>query len=290
MLVAEQLTKAYGRKTALHEASFTLSNGITGLLGPNGAGKTTLLRILSTYHQPTTGKLTLDGVQWSRKNMEYIRSLIGYLPQHVGLFPALTVREYLSYIGSMRGMDSRLLIERVEKVLSEVNLTDKAREKVRSLSGGMKQRLGIAQAILHEPSLLLVDEPTAGLDPEERIRFRNLIKRLAFNRAVLLSTHITGDITMTCDRVFLMKQGRLEAHEHVHSVTGYASGKVWGLYAGREEYERLLGNLALFITDAAQQIGGGYNLRIIAQDEPCAGAELVQPTLEEGYMVWLNGN
>ncbi|PZD93212.1 ABC transporter ATP-binding protein [Paenibacillus sambharensis] len=290
MLVAEQLTKAYGRKTALHEASFTLSNGITGLLGPNGAGKTTLLRILSTYHQPTTGKLTLDGVQWSRKNMEHIRSLIGYLPQHVGLFPALTVREYLSYIGSMRGMDSRLVKERTEEVLHEVNLADKAREQVRSLSGGMKQRLGIAQAILHEPSLLLVDEPTAGLDPEERIRFRNLVKRLAFNRAVLLSTHITGDITMTCDRVFLMKQGRLEAHEHVHSVTGYASGRVWGLYAGREEYERLLGNPALFITDAAQQIGGGYNLRIIAQDEPCAGAELVQPTLEEGYMVWLNGN
>lgn len=288
MLVAEQLTKRYGSKTALQEATFTLEKGITGLLGPNGAGKTTLLRILATYHKASGGRLLLNGVEWTSANMEKLRSDIGYLPQHIGLFPSLTVREYLDYIASMRGMNSSSINKRMNEVLREVNLEEVGREKVRSLSGGMKQRLGIAQAIIHEPALLLVDEPTAGLDPEERIRFRNLIKRLGHSRAVLLSTHITEDVSVTCDRVLLMNKGWLQSHDHVREVVAYAEGSVWGLQTEQGKYEQLRSDPSVFITDLKEQQEGLYHIRAVAASKPSEDAQPLQPTLEEGYMVWLN--
>lgn len=288
MLEVNNISKAFRRKNALQETSFSLQPGITGLLGPNGAGKTTLLRILSTYYRPDSGTVTLDGLDWGRQ-IEEARNIIGYLPQHIGLFPQLTVYEYLQYIGVLRGMANQEIQRGITLVLKEVNLEDRARDKVKSLSGGMKQRLGIAQAILHNPRLLLVDEPTAGLDPEERIRFRNLMKRLSENRIVLFSTHITEDVAMTCEQMLLINNGAVEKYDNTQELIGMAEGKVWNLSTDRVEFEQLKGQEGIFISNV-QQSGDHIELRILSNEKPNENAKLVKPTLEEGYMIWLKGN
>ncbi|MDR5585230.1 ABC transporter ATP-binding protein [Paenibacillus larvae] len=254
MLILKQVTKKYGKKLALHPVNVQLDKGVIGLLGPNGAGKTTLLRILATYHSATTGTISLNQVAWAA-DIEKIRTMIGYLPQHIGIFPNLTVHEYLEYMGTLRNMDNQTLKQKIPSILEDVRLQDQARKKVKQLSGGMKQRLGIGQAILHEPELLLVDEPTAGLDPEERIRFRHLIKRLSTNRIVILSTHITEDVAVTCDQVLLMNKGKLEKYESVQQVTDNALHKVWLVEANFSEYERLRNNEDMFITNVTEHKG-----------------------------------
>lgn len=290
MLIAENIVKRFGKKTALHSASFCLKQGVTGLLGPNGAGKTTLMRILATYYMPNEGSLRLNEVKWETKFLEQIRSEIGYLPQHTGVFPQLRAAEYLEYIGILRGMDKKILKELIKEVLTEVNLEERAKDKISSFSGGMKQRLGIAQAILHDPQLLLIDEPTAGLDPEERIRFRNLVRQLAYSRIVLLSTHITEDITATCDQILLMKKGIVEVHEHVQSVISYANGKVWQVELERPQFEKLKKDNTIVITNITETANGSLSVRAIAehpQQELNKQGLQVSPSLEEGYMVWL---
>ncbi|GFN30876.1 ATP-binding cassette domain-containing protein [Paenibacillus xylaniclasticus] len=286
MLQLTGITKRFGRREVLHEINVSLDKGVIGLLGPNGAGKTTLLRLLATVYEPTSGSISLNGVQWAN-NIEQIRRLTGYLPQHVGLFPALTSYEYLDYICILRGITSRK--ERrscIEQVLHEVNLEDRANMRIRRLSGGMKQRLGIAQAIIHEPELLLVDEPTAGLDPEERLRFRGLLRRLAEKRIVILSTHITEDVTMTCDKVCMMKNGHLQYFASLSDVVQIAAGHVWTLKADAAEYRRIADNPAMHLINASER-EGSYDLRLMSVDRPLPDAVPSDPTLEEGYMRWL---
>ncbi|MFD2114206.1 ATP-binding cassette domain-containing protein [Paenibacillus yanchengensis] len=290
MLIIDQLMKKFGKKIVIHPSTFVLNKGITGLLGPNGAGKTTLLRILATYHLPSGGSIYSEKIAWQHKNIEFIRSQIGYLPQQVGVFPTLKVTEYLEYIGILRGMKPALLKKRIPEVLQEVNLEERSSYKISTLSGGMKQRLGIAQAIIHQPNILLIDEPTAGLDPEERIRFRSLIKQLSKDRIVLVSTHITEDISMTCDRVLLMRKGIIEEHESVQSVTSYANNNVWQFSATLAEFDQIKTKISIIVIKQTELENSNYVWRVISSGAPISTAQTVAPTLEEGYMVWLNKN
>lgn len=205
-LTADRLTKQYKNKIAVDRMSFTLTEGVTGLLGSNGAGKTTLMRLLCGILVPTGGTVTCDGMDVSSE--EY-RDILGYLPQEFGYYPEFTGRDFLLYMAAVKGLPKSDALRKTEELIELVGLGPAARKKVRTYSGGMKQRLGIAQALLGDPQVLIMDEPTAGLDPQERIRFRELIAGLGKNRIVLLSTHIVSDLEHIADRLMIMKEGRL---------------------------------------------------------------------------------
>ena len=205
-LIADRLTKQYKNKIAVDRMSFTLTRGVTGLLGANGAGKTTLMRLLCGILVPTGGTVTFDGMDVSSE--EY-RDILGYLPQEFGYYPEFTGRDFLLYMSAMKGLAKRDALRRTEELIELVGLGDASVERVRTYSGGMKQRLGIAQALLNDPQVLIMDEPTAGLDPQERIRFRDLIAEIGQDRIVLLSTHIVPDLAHIADRLMIMKDGQL---------------------------------------------------------------------------------
>lgn len=205
-LIADRLTKQYKNKIAVDRMSFTLTNGVTGLIGANGAGKTTLMRLLSGILIPTSGTVTCDGMD---VDTEEYRDILGYLPQEFGYYPEFSGRDFLLYMSAVKGLAKPDAKRKTEELIELVGLKDAARKKVRTYSGGMKQRLGIAQALLNDPQVLIMDEPTAGLDPQERIRFRELISGLGEDRIVLLSTHIVSDLEHIADRLMIMKEGRL---------------------------------------------------------------------------------
>ena len=205
-LTADRITKQYKNKIAVDRMSFTLTSGVTGLLGANGAGKTTLMRLLCGILAPTSGTVTCDGMD---VDTEEYRDILGYLPQEFGYYPEFTGRDFLLYMSAVKGLQKRDALRKAEKLIDLVGLKDVARKKVRTYSGGMKQRLGIAQALLNDPQVLIMDEPTAGLDPQERIRFRDLIAEIGKNRIVLLSTHIVSDLEHIADKLMIMKEGRL---------------------------------------------------------------------------------
>ena len=205
-LTADRLTKQYKNKIAVDRMSFTLTNGVTGLLGANGAGKTTLMRLLCGVLIPTSGTVTCDGMD---VDTEEYRDILGYLPQEFGYYPEFSGRDFLLYMSAVKGLPKADAKRRTEELIELVGLKEAARKKVRTYSGGMKQRLGIAQALLNDPQVLIMDEPTAGLDPQERIRFRELISGLGRDRIVLLSTHFVSDLEHIADRLMIMKEGRL---------------------------------------------------------------------------------
>ena len=205
-LTADRLTKQYKNKIAVDRMSFTLTNGVTGLIGANGAGKTTLMRLLSGILIPTSGTVTCDGMD---VDTEEYRDILGYLPQEFGYYPEFSGRDFLLYMSAVKGLAKSDAKRKTEDLIELVGLRDAAQKKVRTYSGGMKQRLGIAQALLNDPQVLIMDEPTAGLDPQERIRFRELISGLGEDRIVLLSTHVVSDLEHIADRLMIMKEGRL---------------------------------------------------------------------------------
>ena len=205
-LTADRITKQYKNKIAVDRMSFTLTRGVTGLLGANGAGKTTLMRILCGILVPDSGTVTCDGMD---VETEEYREMLGYLPQEFGYYPEFSGRDFLLYMSAVKGLRKKEALKKTEELIELVGLGDAARKKVRTYSGGMKQRLGIAQALLNDPQILIMDEPTAGLDPQERIRFRNLIAAIGKDRIVLLSTHIVSDLEHIADRLMIMKEGRL---------------------------------------------------------------------------------
>ena len=202
------LTKKFGNFTAVDHLTMTMTNGVYGLLGVNGAGKTTMMRMLCTLLKPTSGSITCNGKDIFEMDSEY-RNLLGYLPQDFGFYPEFTVQDYLMYIASLKGVRPAVAKKRVKELISKVGLSKVANRKMKKLSGGMKRRAGIAQAMLNNPAILVLDEPTAGLDPNERIRFRNLISELSEERLVLLSTHIVSDIEYIANQIWLMKDGKL---------------------------------------------------------------------------------
>lgn len=279
----EGVTKVYGGRTkALAGVDLEMSTGIYGLLGPNGAGKTTLMRILAGILRPTEGRVIVDGVDCvTEAGRTALKRQLGYLPQDLGLYPDLSARQFLDYIGLLKGMgDKKGRRRRIEELLQIVKLEQVADRKVGGLSGGMKRRVGIAQALLNDPRLLIVDEPTAGLDPEERIRFRNVLSDLAKTRTVLLSTHIVEDIAQTGQDLAVLYQGRILYQGTAIGLIERASGKVWSV---RTEGPKPEGDVTVVST---LHLGDSVQYRVVG--EPTGGHPMnqVAPSLEDGY-VWL---
>ena len=205
-LTVDRITKQYKNKIAVDRLSFELTEGVTGLLGANGAGKTTLMRMMSGILTPTSGEINADGIN---VNTENYRALLGYLPQDFGYYPEFSAREFLEYFAALKGIEKKKAKEKTGELLELVGLSDVAGKKIKTFSGGMKQRVGIAQALLNDPRILILDEPTAGLDPKERVRFRDLIEELGKDSIVLLSTHIVTDIEHIADSIIMMKEGSM---------------------------------------------------------------------------------
>ena len=280
-LQIENLTKRYRDKVAVQEINLSLSTGIYGLLGANGAGKTTLMRMLCGILGPTSGRVCYRGMEIGKLGEEY-RGLLGYLPQDFGFYPDFSAEEFLRYISALKGLTRWETTERTRSLLQQVGLADVAKKKIRTYSGGMKQRLGIAQAMLNDPQILILDEPTAGLDPKERVRFRNLIADYAKDRLILLSTHIVSDVEYIADEILMMKQGRLVEQGTVQELTASAQGKIWTVQVSDRDAEKMeqiytVANLRhLENSDLVE-------LRLITSDPP-QNAKPAQPTLEDVYL------
>lgn len=278
--------KFYGRKQALKDVSLTINQGMFGLLGRNGAGKTTLMKTLATLHCKKNGQITVCGIPIERA--KEIRSMTGYLPQDFSMYPSMTVQESLDYLGVLSGMEKKLREERIPLLLKRVNLTEHKHKKVKALSGGMKRRLGIAQALLHDPKVLIVDEPTAGLDPEERIRFRNLLCEVAEDRIVILSTHIVGDIEATCEDIAIMNDGRILWQGTVPELIQGAEGKVYTVNAPKKYLPQI--KQQYIVTGMLVQ-SEYTTVRIISDDTPdIQGIMPAEPNVEDAYMYCLYSN
>jgi len=276
--------KRYGDHWALRDVSLDLDAGVVGLLGPNGAGKSTLMQILTTYTAPTAGTVTVDGVDVT-EDPTAVRERLGYLPQEFGVYPDLTAREFLQYLAALRGLDRSTARDRVADLLAVVNLGDDADRKLGTYSGGMRQRVGIAQALLSDPDLLVVDEPTVGLDPTERARCRNVLAELASDRVVVLSTHIVSDVEATASEVAVLDDGRLRAYATPEKLIETVEGQVWECVVddGRSLQRKHL------VTSTTRR-GDGRHVRVVADDPPVTDASPVDPTLEDAYLALLDGD
>lgn len=278
--------KYYGRKQALHNIDLTIEQGMFGLLGRNGAGKTTLMKTLASLHQKKSGSITVCGVPI--ENSKEIRSMTGYLPQDFSMYPTMTVEESLDYLGILSGMEKKLREKRISMLLKRVNLSEHSHKKVKALSGGMKRRLGIAQALLHDPKVLIVDEPTAGLDPEERIRFRNLLCEVAEERIVILSTHIVGDIEATCENIAIMNEGKILWRGTVSELIHNADGKVFTVNVNKKYLSQIKSDYIV----TGMLVQSEYAVvRLISEKKPdLNGAAEAEPNLEDAYMYCLYSN
>ena len=282
-IVIDNLSKKYGKKEAIKNLSLTIPSGMYGLLGRNGAGKTSLMRILATLSVPTSGDVWMNGV--SIKETMKIREMVGYLPQDFSMYRSMTVFGAMDYLGLLSNIPDRIRKERIDHLLEKVNLEDNVKTKVKALSGGMKRRLGIAQALLHNPQILIVDEPTAGLDPEERIRFRNLLSDFADDRIVPLSTHIASDIESTCNGVAVLNNGRLIFHGNTEKLIQQADGKVYIIKTPKKIDNRIKEK---YICLNMSNSRAGVQYRVLSDTLPEEKAELQSPTLEDGYMYLLH--
>ena len=276
----DKLTKQYGSRTAVDGVSIILKPGVYGLLGANGAGKTTLMRMICGVLAPSSGQVRADGKTIDRLGEKYYDRL-GYMPQHFAFYPDFTAREFLLYMAAVKGIDKKRAGERADELLNTVNLTKMAGKKIRTFSGGMKQRLGIAQAELNDPELLILDEPTAGLDPKERVRFRNLISDLARNKTVILSTHIVSDVSYIADTILLMKNGRFILTGSVDEVTGSINGMVWETVTDEQTAKGIMNR---FPVVNLHHESGLVRLRIVSANKPHADAVPVNAGLEDLFL------
>ncbi|MBK8028911.1 MAG: ABC transporter ATP-binding protein [Chloroflexi bacterium] len=274
------LVKDYGKFRALDGVSLTINRGMFGLLGPNGAGKTTLMRVITTLMPVTTGQVRVGGIDVMR-DPGFVRKNLGYIPQDFGFYKSLNAYELLDYIGVMKGLTRIERQKQVKTLLEQVNLTKDAKRRVGGYSGGMKQRLGIAQALLGDPQLIIVDEPTAGLDPEERIRFRNLLTRLSGERTVLLSTHIVGDIEASCSAVAVLNRGQVIFSGAPETLMRHANGRIWQVEIEPREYEQIE---STYRVTASRTASGRMLVRVLSLENPLGRGIPVEPELEEGYM------
>ncbi len=279
------LGKRYARDFwGLQDFTLEIDSGVVGILGPNGAGKSTLFRILATVSQPTTGTVLWEDVD-IRVRPDHFRARLGYLPQDFGIYPHLTAVEFLTYLGAARGIVGRDSRRRISHLLDLVNLSEARHRKLGSMSGGMKQRVGIAQALLNDPQLLIVDEPTAGLDPEERIRFRNLLGELAGNRVVLLSSHIVSDIEAVASTVAVVARGRLLCCLTPRELLARVEGKVREWETDRQTFEQ---QSPEFIVSSVVHDNGRVRARVIGGPDDLPSARPVTPSLEDAYLYCLN--
>ncbi|MEO6138419.1 MAG: ABC transporter ATP-binding protein [Luteimonas sp.] len=267
---------------ALANLTLTLERGIVGLLGPNGAGKSTLMRILATLCKPSRGKVEWNGEDIARRP-DPLRRTLGYLPQDFGVYPMLSAREFLAYLSAVKGISARSAAARVDACLAQVGLADVADRRLGEFSGGMRQRVGIAQALLNDPKLLIVDEPTVGLDPEERLRFRHLISDLAADRLVILSTHIVSDIEVSATSLAVMAKGRLLFSGTPEALVAGAAGHVWEWTVPEPQVATIR---ARHVTTGSQRRADGVRLRLVAETSPSADAVPVAAGLEDAHL-WL---
>lgn len=282
-IVINNLSKNYGKKSALKNVSVTIHSGMYGLLGRNGAGKTSLMRILATLSVPSSGEISMNGI--SIKETTKIREIVGYLPQDFSFYRNMSVYGAMDYLGLLSNIPDKVRKERISALLEQVNLKENVRTKVKALSGGMKRRLGIAQALLHNPQILIVDEPTAGLDPEERIRFRNLLSKFAEDRIVILSTHISSDVESSCENIGVLDNGRMIWSGGTEELVKQAEGKVYLISAAKKK-DKLIKEKYTVLNIIAS--GSGTQYRVLSDTPPEEKHILQDPTLEDGYMYLLS--
>jgi len=286
-LSIQSVSKQYRRDFwGLRDFSLDLEPGVLGLLGPNGAGKSTLMRILATVTELTEGAVTWNGVDIAN-HPDDLRQFLGYLPQDFGVYPNLNAREFLEYMVAIKGLEAKSAKQRIDELLELVNLTDAAKRPLGGYSGGMRQRVGIAQALLNDPQLLIVDEPTAGLDPEERVRFRNLIADLSGERIVILSTHIVSDVEATATSIAIINKGQRVTHATPESVLLAVEGKVWTWVVPSEEFSKL--KQTHLISNTARR-ADGVHVRVVAEEKPETRAQSVSANLEDAYLYFVQSS
>jgi ABC-2 type transport system ATP-binding protein len=278
MLEIDRVSKRWrGGKLAVSDFTLRVPAGVLGLLGPNGAGKTSLMQMVATLTRPTSGRILFRGRDVGREP-EAIRERLGYLPQDFGVYDNLTAYEFLDYVARLKGVARG---GRVEALLESVNLHAAAHRALGTFSGGMRQRVGIAQALLADPELLVVDEPTAGLDPEERVRFRALLSELGLGRLVILSTHVVSDVESIATHVAVMREGRLVAFGTAEELLREAAGSAWEATLAADE---LAARRATLVLSSAVRRGDGVRVRLVGPEAPVPGARPVEPTLEDAYL------
>ena len=276
------VTRNFGEFCAVDDLNLTITNGVYGLLGVNGAGKTTFMRMICTLLPPTSGQILCDGKDIFKMDGEY-RNLLGYLPQEFGFYPDFTVKDYLMYIASLKGIRPMVAGKRVKELLEQVGLTKAANKKMKKLSGGMKRRAGIAQAMLNNPKILILDEPTAGLDPSERVRFRNLISELSEERIVILSTHIVSDIEYIANEIWLMKEGQIVQQGNLDDMLVSMQENVYACEVSQADATKMMKQ---FKVSNMKSERGMVELRIIADRPPIPEACVVEPTLEDVFLYY----
>jgi len=283
----ENIGKQYTRTFwGLNDFTLSLGSGVLGLLGPNGAGKSTLMRILATITKPTRGRITWNGTDIA-KSPDELRAVLGYLPQDFGVYPNLTPVEFLEYLAAIKGLESKTAHERIDELLQVVNLVDARKRQLGGFSGGMKQRVGIAQALLNDPRLLVVDEPTAGLDPEERARFRNLLSDLSSERIVILSTHIVSDVEATASMIALISKGHLLRYAAPEALLHELEGQVWEWVVPHAELSALKSQYQF---SSQVRRSDGIHVRAVSESSPTPEAANVEPNLEDVYLHAMNGS
>ncbi|MBE6052058.1 MAG: ABC transporter ATP-binding protein [Clostridium sp.] len=282
----KSLSKNYGKKQALEDINLNIQEGMFGLLGRNGAGKSTLMKILATVLRKSSGNIKICGIDV--EDSSRIRNIIGYLPQDFSMYGNMSAYEALDYIGVLCGINKKTRKEKIPKLLNKVNLENNIKTKVKAMSGGMKRRLGIAQALINDPKVIIVDEPTAGLDPEERVRFRNLLCEMAEERIVILSTHIVGDIEATCENIAIMDEGNIIFKGTVFELLEIARGKIYEAVISKLELQEVKNrfNVISMISE-----GNLVKVRFGAREEiskVIKGAALCEPNIEDSYMYLMN--
>ena len=286
LLRVQEVGKQYGKGLwGVRGVNISAGPGILGLVGPNGAGKSTLMRLLATVTRPTEGEVLWEGEDVARRP-DRLRRVLGYLPQDFGVYPNLNAREFLAYVAALKGIEAKAAWRRIDELLGVLNLSAAAKRPLGGYSGGMRQRVGIAQALLNDPRLLIVDEPTVGLDPDERARFRYLLTDLAAERLVILSTHIVSDVEATAERVAVMKGGRILVHATPEALISTVEGKVhaWTILA-----HELPNIRERFLVSGTLRRSDGVRVRVVSETPPDSRAEAVRPTLEEAYLYAVEG-
>lgn len=284
-LRTQNLTKNFGDKCAVDHVNLTFERGVYGLLGPNGAGKTTLMRMMVDVLPPSSGKVTLDGVSIGELGAKY-RDILGYMPQEIGFYRDFTAKRFLQYLSALKGLDPNYANRRIDELLDLVGLADVKNKRLGQFSGGMIRRIGIAQALLNDPRILILDEPTAGLDPNERIRFRNILSELSEDRIVILSTHIVSDVQSIAGQVILLKEGKVINYDTTENLRRLVEGKVWLANVSHSELSKLKQRLPI---GNVLQKDDHFEIRIVSDAKPLDNATPAEPSLEDVFVYVFGG-